>query len=139
RFLPRFLLLIGELAGCLGDANQPDRGLELVEEILTRCHDRQERWFLPELTRIKGELLLKQAPHATLAEECFSQAMDVASQQGSGFWRLRCAISIARLGISLNRNEEALRTLDGVCGSLTEGAHIADMRTARALIEQLRT
>jgi predicted ATPase len=139
RFLPRFLLLIGELAGCFGEANEPDRGLELVEEILVRCHDRQERWFLPELTRIKGELLLKQAPHATFAEDCFSQAMKVASQQGAGFWRLRCAISIARFEIGLDQNEEALKILDSVCGSLTEGAHIADMRIARGLIKQLRT
>ena len=58
RFLPRFLLLLGELAACLGKAGEIALGLETVDEALSRCKARDERWYLPELLRIKGELIL---------------------------------------------------------------------------------
>ncbi|MGC2201564.1 MAG: winged helix-turn-helix domain-containing protein, partial [Stellaceae bacterium] len=58
RFLPRFLLLLGELAACLGKADEIALGLETVDEALARCKDRDERWYRPELLRIKGELIL---------------------------------------------------------------------------------
>ncbi|MEY9641552.1 putative ATPase/DNA-binding winged helix-turn-helix (wHTH) protein [Bradyrhizobium japonicum] len=76
RFLPRFLPLLGELAACSGEAHQVDRGLDVIEDVLTRCNDRQELWYLPELLRIKGELLLKSPRHAGDAEARFREAMD---------------------------------------------------------------
>ena len=60
RFLPRFLLLLGELAACFGEAEQVGQGLAVVEDALARCNDRQEQWYLPELMRIKGELMRKE-------------------------------------------------------------------------------
>ena len=59
RFLPRFLPLLGELAACFGQANQIHNGFDTIENALARCNDRQERWYLPELLRIKGELMLQ--------------------------------------------------------------------------------
>lgn len=138
RFLPRFLPLLGELAACFGEADQADRGLDVIEDVLARCNDRQERWYLSELIRIKGELMLKQAKNLSAAEGCFGEAMEIATQQGARFWELRCAISIARFRIGQGRNADALEILDSVCGSLTEGSRTADLRNARGLIEQLR-
>jgi predicted ATPase len=65
--------------------------------------------------------------------------MDMAAQQGARFWELRCAISLARSVIEAGRNAEALAILERACGPLTEGAGIADVRSARDLIAQLRT
>lgn len=138
RFLPRFLPLLGELSACFGEAGQADRGLAGIEDILKRCNDRQERWYLPELIRIKGELLLKDAQNPSAAEACFREAMEIASQQGARFWELRCAISFARFEMAQGRNAKAAEVLEDVCRPLTEGAGIADIRDARGLIEQLR-
>jgi len=139
RFLPRFLPLLGELAACSGEADQVDRGLDVIEDVLTRCNDRQELWYLPELIRIKGELMLRSPRHAGDAEARFREAMDIAVQQGARFWELRSAISLARSMIGAGQNAEALAVLDNVCGAFAEGADIADMRAARKLIAQLRT
>jgi tetratricopeptide (TPR) repeat protein len=139
RFLPRFLPLLGELAACFGEADQVDRGLDVIEDALTRCNDRQELWYLPELIRIKGELMLRSVRHAGDAEARFREAMDMAAQQGARFWELRCAISLARSVIGAGRSADALAILDHACGSFTEGTDIADMRIARDLIAQLRT
>jgi predicted ATPase len=137
RFLPRFLPLLGELAACFGEANQVHQGLEVIEETLARCRVRQERWYLPELIRIKGELMLRET-HASSAEACFREALEIAAQQGARFWELRSAISLARFRIGQGRNAEAAETLRKVHGSFSEGFDIADMRTARGLIDQLR-
>jgi hypothetical protein len=138
RFLPRFLPLLGELAACFGQANQVHHGFDTIESVLARCNDRQERWYLPELLRIKGELMLREAPHSQAAETCFHEAMDLATQQGADFWQLRCAISIAQFRINRDQRPDALAILDKVHGALTEGSDIADMRIARRLIAQLR-
>ncbi|MBR0845625.1 winged helix-turn-helix domain-containing protein [Bradyrhizobium liaoningense] len=139
RFLPRFLPLLGELAACFGEADQADRGLDMIEDILARCNDRQEHWYLPELIRIKGELMLKSPRHSSDADARFREAMDIAAQQGAHFWELRCAISLARSMIGAGRSAEARAVLDKVCGTFAEGSDIADMRIARELIAQLRT
>nr|WP_246820707.1 winged helix-turn-helix domain-containing protein [Bradyrhizobium iriomotense] len=138
RFLPRFLPLLGELAACFGEADQLDRGLDVIEDVLTRCHDRQELWYLPELTRIKGELMHRSAKHSSNAEALFREAMGIAAQQGARFWELRCATSLARLMGEAGQSADALAVLENVSGSFTEGAEIADMRTARELMAQLR-
>jgi predicted ATPase len=64
--------------------------------------------------------------------------MEIAGQQGARFWELRCAMSLARLRMGAGRSAEALADLKNVSGSFTEGAEIADMRTARELMAQLR-
>ncbi|MBR1087087.1 winged helix-turn-helix domain-containing protein [Bradyrhizobium manausense] len=139
RFLPRFLPLLGELAACFGQANQVHHGFDTVESALARCNDRQERWYLPELLRIKGELMLRESPQSEAADTCFREAMELATQQGADFWQLRCAISVARLKVRQGQGAEALTILENAYSALTEGSDIADMRIARDLIAQLRS
>ena len=136
KYLPRFLFLLGELSACLGEANEVGAGLALVQEALARCHARQEQWYAPELLRIKGELILKdkQASPQSAAEQCFSEAIELAQQQGARFWELRSALSLARLRIGQNRKAEARQILTAASG-LLERAEIADMRQAAALLD----
>jgi hypothetical protein len=60
RSLPRFLLPLRELAANLGEAGLAAQGLALVEEALERCRTREEGWYVAELLRIKGELVIKE-------------------------------------------------------------------------------
>jgi len=96
-------------------------------------------WFAPELLRIRGEVLLRQAAdQSTLAaEECFEQAAQLAREQGALFWELRIALSLARLRISQGRHNEARATLASVYDRFTEGFATVDMQAARALLEKL--
>jgi predicted ATPase/DNA-binding winged helix-turn-helix (wHTH) protein len=139
RFLPRFLLPLGELAACLGAANEIEKGLAAVEEALERCKARHEHWYVPELLRIKGELMLKDAQlqSASLAEQCFSGALKLAEQQGAPFWELRNALSLARLWLRQDRKAEAMQVLAPIYGAFADGRQIADTREARALLDEL--
>jgi predicted ATPase/DNA-binding winged helix-turn-helix (wHTH) protein len=139
RFLPRFLLPLGELAAGLGAVGEVAQGLATVDEALARCDARDERWYEAELLRIKGELLLHAGAHrsASDAERHIDRALEVARQQGAVFWELRTALSLARLRISQDRHADAHRTLTTICGKFSEGFAMSDMRSARAMIAQL--
>ena len=139
RFLPRFLFPLGKFAMYLGEAGEVAQGLSIVNEVLERCKARDERWYLPELLRIRGGLLLKEAQHqsAEAAEQCFDEALQLARQQGALFWELRSTLSLARLRVAQARPADAVRILVPVCEAFTEGAGVADLREAQALVERL--
>jgi predicted ATPase len=139
RFLPRFMLPLGELAACLGEVGEIADGLATVDDALARGTARDERWYFAELLRIKGELLLKESRQQslTLAEQCFDEALDVAQQQGALFWQLRATSSLARLKLQKGRKDEAQRLLTAVCEKFTEGFEIADFRAARIMLDEL--
>jgi len=139
RYLPRFLLLLGELAACLGQAGEVAPGLAIVEDMLARCEARDEGWYIAELFRIRGELILLEgtADAAAVAEQHFRRALDLARRQDALFWELRTATSLARLWLDLGRAEEARALLSPIYSRFTEGFATADLQQAKMLLEQL--
>ncbi len=139
RFLPRFLLPLGELASCLGQAGEVAQGLATVDEALARCDARDERWYQPELLRIKGELLLQDGEYRspTVAGQYFVKAADLARSQGALFWELRSTIGLARLRREQEQHAEARKLLQAVCGKFTEGFGTTDLKAANALLADL--
>jgi predicted ATPase/DNA-binding winged helix-turn-helix (wHTH) protein len=136
--LPRFLLLHGELALGLGEAGDGGQGLTIIEETLARCETRDERWYLAELLRIRGELLLLRGePGAAAAEDHFQQALALARRQGALFWELRAATSLARLLSDRGRSADATALLQPVYHQFTEGFATADLKAARVLLDDL--
>jgi predicted ATPase/DNA-binding winged helix-turn-helix (wHTH) protein/Tfp pilus assembly protein PilF len=96
-------------------------------------------WYVPELLRIKGEVLLRQAADQSsqAAEYCFNQAAQMAREQGALFWELRVALSVARLRMSQGRHHEARAPLAAVYDRFTEGFATADLQAARTFLEGL--
>jgi predicted ATPase/DNA-binding winged helix-turn-helix (wHTH) protein len=139
RFLPRFMLLLGELAVCLGEAGEVAPGLAAIEETLARCEARDERWYVAELLRIKGSLAILEGAvdAAATAEEHFLRALDCARLQGAISWELRAAVGLARLWRDQHRTAEAREILRSVYGRFTEGFETADLREAKSLLEEL--
>jgi predicted ATPase len=84
-------------------------------------------------------LLLQGAPGgAAAAEGHFRQALDWARRQGALSWELRAATSLARLWYEQSRPAEALALLQPVYDRFTEGFDTADLRAAKALLDDLR-
>jgi len=139
RFLPRFLLPLGELASYLGEAGEVAQGLATVEEALARCEARDERWYQAELLRIKGELLLHPSDHRSVAaaEQSFDEALEMARGQGALFWELRTAMSLARLRVGQDRPDDAYRALASAYGKFTEGFEASDLKSANAMMARL--
>jgi predicted ATPase/DNA-binding winged helix-turn-helix (wHTH) protein len=110
-----------------------------VEEVLAWAKRTDERWLLPELLRIEGELLLMQdAPGAAAtAEEHFWQALEWARRQGALSWELRAAMSLARLLRGQDRSVDALALLAPVYDRFTEGFGTTDLKEAKAVLHEL--
>lgn len=130
---------LGVLAQGLAGLGQLDTALITVDKALARAEQSGERYSIPELLRIKGEVLLQQATNAgqSAGEDCLLDAIAAAREQGALFWELRAALSLARLRTNQNRQDEANQILGPVYDQFTEGFEAADLKQAKSLLEQL--
>jgi predicted ATPase len=114
-------------------------GLAIIEETLARCEAREELWYLAELLRIKGELVLLEGSlnAAGAAEGNFLRALECAHRQNALCWELRTATSLARLWRDQQRVAEARELLGSVYGRFTEGFETADLQKAKRLLQRL--
>jgi len=133
-------LLLAELAAGLAGAGQIAEGLVVVDKGLARAEQTEAGWYLAELLRTKGELLLhRRAPaDAAAAEQCFLQALDVARRQDALAWELRAAMSLARLWHGQRRVSQARKLLEPVYHRFTEGFATVDLVEAKALLTSMR-
>jgi predicted ATPase/DNA-binding winged helix-turn-helix (wHTH) protein len=130
----------GAIAVAFAGTGRLDEALVAVDDAMAVDREGADGhgWYAPELLRIKGEVLLRQATDQSLAaEDCFSQAAQMAREQGALFWELRVALSVARLRVSQGRAHEARAALAPVYDRFTEGFATADLQAARTLLEGL--
>jgi class 3 adenylate cyclase/predicted ATPase len=119
-------------------AGNADEGLQLVEEAMTVVEQIGERWFEPELHRLRGELLLTASTHSTADVGVhFERAVTVAREQGAKLLELRAAISLARLISQQGCRKEARDLLEPVYNWFTEGFDTLDLKEAQALLSKL--
>nr|MDQ3831811.1 hypothetical protein [Candidatus Tectomicrobia bacterium] len=134
---PWWLALLAEACGKVG---QFDEGLRALEEALAAVQHNEERLYEAEVYRLKGELLLAQAGNRQTvaeAEACFQQALDVARRRQARSWELRAAMSLARLWQRQGKGTEARELLAPIYCWFAEGFDTADLREAKALLEEL--
>ena len=93
-------------------------------------------WSLPEIQRVNAELLIWHGgPDAEPAAELqLLRSLDLARQQSTLSWELRCATSLARLWHRAGRAAEARDLLAATYDRFTEGFATSDVMTARRLI-----
>jgi predicted ATPase len=132
--LPRYLLLLGELAVCLGEAGETAQALQAVDKTLERCERNDELWSIAELFRVKGELISLEGGAG--AEDQFRRAIDWAQRQGALSWELRAAISLVRSQRGGEQAPEARQLLSQVYNRFSEGFGTADLSEARALMAE---
>src|SRR5262249_6267874 len=134
-----YTMFLGTLAEGMAESGQLARGLLTIDEALARCERNEERWCLPELQRIKGELVLLEGASqaAAVAEGLFLGALDCAREQRALSWKLRAATSLARLRHNERRAAEAHASLAPVYVRFTEGFETADLRAAKTLLSTL--
>jgi predicted ATPase len=132
---PSFLAHLAQAHGKVGQAQE---GLRALTKALTLVSTKGERSYEAELHRLKGELLLQQSlVNAVEAESCFHQAITIARHQSAKSWELRAATSLARLWQSQGKRQDAYELLAPVYGWFTEGFDTADLKDAKALLDEL--
>jgi predicted ATPase len=130
-----FLSLIAEVQSRFG---QCDEAMAAIEEALAIIEETGERAFEAEVHRTRGELLLAGAvSNAAQAEQSFRLAIEVARRQKAKSWELRVTLSLSRLLRASNRRDEARAMLSEIYNWFTEGFDTADLKDAKALLEEL--
>jgi len=135
-YLTNFHYCNGLLAEAYLAAGRLREGLATVEESIAAAGHLNLRWMEAELHRLRGELQLAQAQESE-AEDSMRRAIAIALRQEARSWELRAATSLARLLHKQARNEEARTILAGVYNWFTEGLDTADLRSAKALPDEL--
>jgi predicted ATPase len=123
------------LAG-LGRANEAcDAVARAIESAGGRADGQQ--WYVPELLRIKGEILLQHGSERSLAASCFNQAGMLARGQGALSWELRIGLSLCRLRVTQGCGDEGRRELAALFDRFTEGFGTTDLVAAKQLLDDL--
>jgi len=138
RFQTFYAVFLGGLAKSLAATGNVEEGLTTIDKALGGAERNGEAWYMPELLRIKGEVLLQREPNAIYAEDQFLRSLAWARRQGALSWELRSATSLARLWCDQARTTEAHELLAPVYHRFTEGFDTVDVKAAKALVESLR-
>jgi class 3 adenylate cyclase/predicted ATPase len=117
-------------------AGEAQEGLRLIEEAVAVADDSGDRWFQPELYRLRGEMLLCSGQRDA-AEQSFQEALRGASHPQAKFLALRASTSLARLWNDKGKRAEARDLLAPAYGWFTEGFDTLDLKEAKALLDTL--
>ena len=131
---PYYLALLAEACR---ETGRVEAGLTLLAEALAGANRTGEHWWLAELHRMKGELLLHSSGEDVEAEQCFHQALAIAGRQRAKSLQLRASVSLAQLWQRQGKRDEARQALSEVYAWFTEGFDTADLQEAKALLEYL--
>jgi predicted ATPase len=126
QFLRYFAGIAAEAYLTVGDAVN---GLTSLDEVCGVAARTDERFWTPELLRLRGELRILQGPSERDAELVFREAIEHARSQGALLLALRAAVSLGRLMRRTGRGTESdhvvleiLQVLDQTTGFDTEEA-----------------
>jgi predicted ATPase/DNA-binding winged helix-turn-helix (wHTH) protein len=128
---------IGALAEGLRKTRQFEEALFTVNGAIARAENSGAESNLSELLRIKSRILAAQHDREA-AMNCLTEALAVARAQSALAWELRSTMALARMLSENGQHDQAHHTLALVYGRFTEGFETADLKLARALLEDLR-
>jgi predicted ATPase/DNA-binding winged helix-turn-helix (wHTH) protein len=127
----------GSLAQGLSELGRTSEAVAAIERGFTAAGSGKEQWYVPELHRIRGDLLMKLGGNSLSALSCFEQAFDLADKQGALSWQLRAALSMAQRSINQEELTEARRVLAPIYGIFTEGFRSPDLLRAETMLASL--
>jgi predicted ATPase len=134
--LPTFLGLLTEAYEKLG---RVDEAVAVVTDAVGMATDSGAHYWDAEFARLQGTLMLWRVSASAQddAESCFRRAIEIAQRQKAKTLELRAATSLSRLWQSQGKIGEARGLLSEVYEWFDEGFETADLRDAKALLEQL--
>jgi len=130
-YLPGWRCRLAELSRAVG---RTDEALATLDAAFAARGD--NRTWDAELHRVKGEVLVQREDPGD-AERCFRHALEIARDQAAKWYELRTATSLAGLLRDEGRRDEARELLHPVYDWFTEGFDTADLKDAKALLDEL--
>jgi tetratricopeptide (TPR) repeat protein len=128
---------IGASAEGLRKTGQFEEALFAINGAIALATNSGVEFYLSELLRTKSQILAAQHGREA-AMTCLTEALTVARAQSALAWELRSTTVLAQSFCEDGQRDQARRTLALVYDRFTEGFEIADLKRARALLEDLR-
>jgi len=116
-----------------------NEALDLLDGTLTRCEANGEKFAMPELLRLKAEVIQRSGGDKGASIVVLGEALALARQQGARAWELKAGIDLATLFAATERSAEAVALLDTICSDGATNSEAADARRARQLRDSLRS
>src|SRR5580704_6743778 len=133
----RFSFQLGIMAEVLHLAGDFPAALDVIEEAIQVAEETGKRRWLPRLLHDKAHSLMAATGGVSAAEDALKNSVLVARQQQARSAELRAATSLARLWRDQGKREEGRDLLVPVYGWFTEGFDTADLKEAKALLDEL--
>jgi predicted ATPase len=114
-----------------------EEALFTINGAIARTTNSGVKMGLPKLLRIKSQVLAARHDRESVVN-CLTDALTVARAQSALAWNLRSTMALARMLSEDGQRDQARHTLTLVYNRFTGGFEIADLRRARALLEDLR-
>jgi hypothetical protein len=112
--------------------------LALIDDTIGQTEENGDRTYIPELLRIKAEVLGAMDPlGAERAESCLTASLEWSRRQGARASELRAATDRAAILARQDRLADARAVLQPVFAAFTEGFDTADLRVAGHLLATL--
>jgi predicted ATPase/DNA-binding winged helix-turn-helix (wHTH) protein len=136
-FTAQYTILLARLAEAYLLIGRTAEGMRAIGTALQRATNNQESWCIPELLRIRGELLSQTPTPETLAkaESEIKRAMKVARSQDAKTWELRAATSLAKLRLKCGGGQGVRDALQSIIDGFPEQSDTRDLRIARQIAQ----
>ncbi len=128
--------LLAMLAEAFWKVGRHDDALDALGLGVARAQETGAHHFDAEHHRLRAEILLQQGGDDD-AERCLRRALEIAREREEKSHELRAATSLGRLLRDQGRRDEARALLAPVYDWFTEGFDTADLKDAKALLDEL--
>lgn len=133
--VPQMLCHVADSYVTTGRTGEATRVLAETQELMEQQGD---VYWEPELFRVSGRLAAAEGRGAPVeAVSAFERALRLARERGAHLLELRAATDLARLQAAQGQPLEARKVLAPVCDLFTDGADMADVRDAHAVLAGL--
>lgn len=124
----------GLIADAQRRAGDVDAALDSCDHGIRFAETRGESWYLPELHRLKGTILID-GSDADEGVRHLKLALDLAGKMSTRWFELRTAASLAAHLVNHNERQEAKDLLQPIYSWFTEGANTPNLKSAKALLQ----
>jgi predicted ATPase len=125
--------LLADAFYCIGNV---DTALATVDDGIAFVKSTGEGWYLPELYRLKGALLLE-ASDDDEGVRHLKIALDLARKTSAKWFELRTTTSLAARLADRGEPHEARQLLEPIYNWFTDGSDTPDLGRAEALLQEL--
>jgi predicted ATPase/class 3 adenylate cyclase len=133
---PLYQIFLAEEYVRLGDIATARSLAEAAERLMAQTG---ERWFEPEIHRVRARLLHRDPnPDHDQAMRLYSRALESARELCALGWELRASIGLAEFLHEQGGTDDARKVLEGALRGLPAEETSADRRTATALLQRLQ-